>query len=377
MQYGTIICLDDSIDESQDGVEVIDSQDVVEVIDAQDECYHPDDDSQEVVEVIDFQLEDDGPGTATHMCGMNKAATATAGASTEMELAAKDHSDGVLRPLLLLHGMDDYDRKCGEGLNKIWKNVYAEARANAHGSNDLYVEALSSLGKLAKESTFPYISRHAFITSSLWMQLRLGVQVRSVQRHSLGEELMRWRTAPNQSVVARFELSHARIPEPNENPFTPTRTVNTTIPVVRSQEPVVDSRPVHASASHNRQAEELRQARLRRFDRSSSSPFTPSNQNRDVNEAPLSNRGGVRSSCSTTSAFDRKSTNGGGGSLVACDELGTWSCSACTFDNAPETTLCAMCATSRKDLVPQTGLTLVLTLTLTLTLDLRLTLDPV
>ena len=89
------------------------------------------------------------------------------------------HSIDGTHPLLILHGWDDYDRQFYQRLDKLWKVLYMcsseqmESRLNSH----------------IQESGLPFVRRRSLTRFTLWMQLTIGVQIRSVQMKRFADEI--------------------------------------------------------------------------------------------------------------------------------------------------------------------------------------------
>jgi len=88
-------------------------------------------------------------------------------------------------PLLILHGWDDYDRQFHHRLDKMWKEIYP----CTSDINDFYTESISRLNARIDESGFTFVRRRSLMRFTLWMQLTVDVQIRSVQRMQFADEI--------------------------------------------------------------------------------------------------------------------------------------------------------------------------------------------
>ena len=89
-----------------------------------------------------------------------------------------------LYPFLILHGWDEYDRQFHHRLDKMWKESTSE-----NHQNDFYTESICRLNARIQESGFIFVRRRTLMRFTLWMQLTVGVQIRSVQRVRFADEI--------------------------------------------------------------------------------------------------------------------------------------------------------------------------------------------
>lgn len=188
-----VICLDDS--DSEEVTELDDSHDTINLLD----------DSQESVNLLDDFQDDD----SVVLFDRDDRTTKETNVSAPLRNAVKDriyHINGAedsIYPLLILYGMDEYDRNFEKKVNDIWNKVYAEMPhdgLNQVNQRNLYDKATSYFEEAVKESFFPFVQRQTFMASSLWIQIKIGVQIRSVQERTIAEEIRRLLTdKPNRA----------------------------------------------------------------------------------------------------------------------------------------------------------------------------------
>ena len=117
-------------------------------------------------------------------------------------------------PLLIVHGWDDYDDKYCTNLNRLWQESYNDHHSsvdvnavNSTESSKLYENAVQSLRQMVNDDTqFPYLRRKTFISALLWIQLKLGVMVRTVPRNEFADDMKQlWttRSIDSQSFASR------------------------------------------------------------------------------------------------------------------------------------------------------------------------------
>ncbi len=148
-QDDSVMILDELQDESQDSIKIVDPIDDQE--DANRYITDTNDVPGERANVV--------PNRATDMC-----------------------------TLLLIKGWDDYEKKRSSVVDKFWQKVYSDYRSAltqnlipANTTSDPSTEVLDGL-KQAGVSAETYVRRRMFISVTLWMQVKLGVNVRTVER---------------------------------------------------------------------------------------------------------------------------------------------------------------------------------------------------
>jgi len=215
--------------------------------------------------------------------------------------------------------------------------------------NDLYTKSVTRLNDLLKESTFPFVRRGTLMRFTLWMQLIMGVHIRSVQRTRFADEIKRCLSQSENSAgsltispaastgsLIRSPATSARASTGHSTPVTSyTRKSGSRDQVSRRQNSVrsVDrKRP----ASINKESDLVRDARLKRFDNTCHKKGTWSCQrctleNNDDNKS-CSACGDV----SSTKQFP-----------MSVRAETTWSCPQCTFQNKADESNCSVCCASK------------------------------
>ena len=104
--------------------------------------------------------------------------------------ASEVTSNGVDKsnPLLILQGWDDYEVKFHKRLESTWRDVYLSATDSGH-MDDFYSTAVSRLNDKMRDSAYPFVSRRSLMRFTLWMQLVMRVQIRTVLRTRFSEEI--------------------------------------------------------------------------------------------------------------------------------------------------------------------------------------------
>lgn len=321
------IRLHESDDDSEDTINLLDdSQDSVILLD----------DSQDDDSIIVIDHDENAATTSNTMASLGK--------NKDDRMYEGNTLEELACTLLILHGMDDYDSKFEKKVNEIWNKVYTEVPHDVldpDNRSNLYDKAISNLRDSLQESSFPYIQRQSFMASSLWIQIKLGVQIRIVQDQILSEELKRLVT-DKVNRENSFSLRDV-LPRPIHNPSsTHTKTnhshqadrlrhsYSSPVDAHVSQEQVFTVAPStekRQPKTMSKDVETARLARLRRFDKC---PSTQVDQKRseDVWICPR---------CT----FENSSTDNKICSV--CGELRAWSCSVCTFENSPDVIVCVAC----------------------------------
>jgi ERCC4-type nuclease len=293
-------------------------------------------------------------------------------------------------PLLILHGWDEYDRQFYHRLDKMWKQIY-----DNHQTNDFYTESICRLNARIQESGFAFVRRRTLIRFTLWMQLAVGVQIRSVQQMRFSDEIKSYfcqsenssgalgssALSPGASATASASLGSHSTPVASSTQriggmdrvcrtaAMPTRLGLHTTPVASSTQRMVgtdqgyqravvstslESRltpaasPTYQTAvmlvekkyqtSSNKEIDLVRDARLRRFDKNSAD-----GQGRNVSAWPCPR-------CTWENNFFD-------GNCAICDYVSptklpsmavqVWSCCRCTCQNTIDRDSCSACDTPK------------------------------
>lgn len=138
-----------------------------------------------IAKMLQYSKEDSSLNKQPHVLRESSSSVSTSGNRTKRNANEMNtdrvalHSIDGTHPLLILHGWDDYDRQFYQRLDKLWKIFYMcsseqmESRLNSH----------------IQESGFPFVRRRSLTRFTLWMQLTIGVQIRSVQMKRFADEI--------------------------------------------------------------------------------------------------------------------------------------------------------------------------------------------
>lgn len=254
------------------------------------------------------------------------------------------HCTERVYPLLILHGWDDYDRQFHLRLDKMWKEICPCIRDNGQ-MNDIYTESVSRLKARIKDSGFALIRRRTLMRFTLWMQLAIGVQIRSVQRMRFADEIKSYfhqNETPLRAIRSLALSSGSSAPET-------TRLGPRLTPAATSTQRTVSRDRVFQSAamtvgknyptSSNRDIDSVREARLKRFDKNSS----------DRHELNPSTTWSCRECTFDNNLADRICAMCGSGDPARLPSMAVqmWSCFRCTFQNAIDYDVCSACDTPK------------------------------
>jgi len=206
---------------------------------------------------------------------------------------------------LILHCWGKYDQSVGQLLDKYWRNTFS----SHDGDFDEFSEkAVLNLTCVVLPSIFPIVHRKTLMVFELWLQLIVGVHVRSVQRLEFAIEIRnrlddstseKVASVPCRKLLVQCTPSQSSI---DKNISTPLR--NKFISKTSSK-PYIDELE---SSTRNKESDSIRRARLRRFEKPSPTP--PHVRANLLMEHRTSDR---------------------------------WSCADCTYLNAATNEFCAIC----------------------------------
>lgn len=183
---------------------------------------------------------------------------------------------------------------------------------------------------------------------TLWMQLILGVQIRSVQRTRFSDEIKELIGQNEDEVVFSTASGSVTTTSPTISARAATSRVHST-PSHRSSQRQNSMTPVDRKrpASNSKEYDSVREARLRRFDKPANLPVPSADflRNRPSWSCPqctLENRlaDEMCSACGGVSPMKRSSM---APSMAARVD---WSCPRCTFQNKANDSNCTVCSAS-------------------------------
>lgn len=277
-------------------------------------------------------------------------------AGTELLSTANVNDFQRVYPLLIVHGWDDYDRQFHHRIDKMWKEIYLST-SDSNRMNDFYTESISRLDARIQESGFAFVRRRTLIRFTLWMQLSLGVQIRSVQRMRFAEEIKshfrqrdNWLEgsvvqplafSPVTSAPASTSLKRHSTPVASSPIFNlgPTSTPNVSLTRRTSGSASMRGEKNYPTSS-SRDVSAVREARLKRFDNHSIERHETQNRSTwSCKECTYENNlvDGLCEMCGCVASARLSSTT-----------IRNWSCSRCTFQNTIDSDVCFACDTMNK-----------------------------
>eukprot|EP00956_Cyclotella_meneghiniana_P025439 scaffold53090_cov57-Cyclotella_meneghiniana.AAC.5 len=212
--------------------------------------------------------------------------------------------------ILIFHQLSQYENKLGKKLDATWRSAYLESDGVFGG---FYDKSLNKLNEYFETSAMPRVHGRTIATFSLWLQIIMGTQVRFVQGQNGVIEL--------RQKLDKMPLSKAGCVQSNSwmaddgapNNHSTSKTYTT--PLQASATSRSDwTAPRNKSLKISLPNDAIREARLRRFDRSVQSAST-------YDEGPTFD-----------GMYNKKapsSTN--------------WSCTQCTLENELHNNKCAAC----------------------------------
>lgn len=323
------------LNESQNDidVEVIDSDDEssVELLNAAPTCGDRDDvielnDSQDSIQIVDVQSSFPIQCMTQEQC-IDKILD---------ELKA-DCSD--THCLLMINDMENLEIKVLKDINEKWQECYRLYESQDPSS--FYDMAVTQLSEMKNSGGYPYLVSNSFMKVILWVQIKLGLRVRTVYRQKIVADLKdRWTMSSSKN---------AKLPNSEANDISSSRAVASN-PSATSQRSPTSHRHAPSTAtipySHSSTSKTMKclsekravaiEARLRRFRHSQQDTNTDSSWN--GREA-----GSIHSESPShyISKVAKITTN------VETRDSGEWKCDTCTYLNTASRTECEMCRCSR------------------------------
>lgn len=259
----------------------------------------------------------------------------------ESSLETKKH-------MLILREWSQYDDTFHKAIERAWKDVLAVASVTddyeSQQMNEIYAESVVKLETLVGNQDFPVIPRRHLLAFTLWMQLILGVQVRTVQRVEFADQIQRCLEKCGSSSVStsRFtpaphDTSRATSSRPRDEASV--SKVHLSVPAAASMKrpattvtkassfvPAADS--IKRPACLSLESDLIREARLKRFGQSSNSQSSSMQPHRKrYEQSPI-----VSSTAGSTKKWQCTQCTMKNDKEV-CDACEAWRCSACTYVN--------------------------------------------
>jgi len=272
-----------------------------------------DDDEIEVVDKLqEATIEIDDSDSDDSLSDLNKKKTAFNKRKSSIELSSQKSTESS-QPLIILNKWDEYEQKINKKVDSVWKNIYSTAVDN-NQRNEIYSNSITCLNDL-KSSAFPVVRRRTLMRFTLWLQLVMKVQLRSVVRSCFSEDIKR-RLGGGRSATT----STAATTQVSRNHTQHTALARTSFPSQHSMPhstPIATRPPRPTTMSRKPPPPPMtkeREARLRKFEKTTNTT------------------GAISSSVSAASASQRKRP-----------PSSSWACPTCTLENSLESTSCSAC----------------------------------
>ena len=204
--------------------------------------------------------------------------------------------------------------------------------------NDIYSQAVTRLTDMKRESTYPIVRRKSIQRLTLYLQLVMGVQIRLVMRQQFGLELKQ-RVAgqslnKSSSLAVSAHTSTSYTAPRSSTPVTSSYTNQSVaaMPSGRKRPP-----------STNKESDKVREARLRRFEKTPTPNITVSARKKPPTSSWHCKRCTLENSLDAATCL---ACNEGGpmkAASAAAKVQSTWACSKCTFANNHQSTHCSAC----------------------------------
>ncbi|KAL7463099.1 hypothetical protein ACHAXS_003481 [Conticribra weissflogii] len=224
---------------------------------------------------------------------------------------------------LIIHSWEKYDQSVGKLLDKCWRSTFS---ADDGDFGEFFENAVINLTGVIHSTKFPLIHRKTLMEFELWLQLIVGVHVRSVQ---LLESAIFVRNHHNDTAAKTIVSVPCRKEPPQFLQCSPSGAItkkSISTPLRNNVSPKKSSKTSYLTESwnkdkdiafmqpstNNEESDSIRQARLRRFDKAS-----PTQRQVSVNH------------------------------LVEHSTSDRWSCANCTYLNTTKDEFCAMCDAAR------------------------------
>ena len=251
--------------------------------------------------------------------------------------------------LLILREWSEYDNIFHKSIERAWKEMQAVANVTDDYESqqvDIYAESVVKLEDLVDNSDLPIVSRRHLMAFTLWLQLILGVQIRAVQRIEFANDIQRCLEKSGSSSVSTSRFTSSAAPN-----LSISRTTNRSrdeasmskaspsVPAVASMKrpttAVTKASPVaSAAASMKRPAATSLESDLIREARLKR--FSQSSSYQSSSAQPQ----GKRYKTSPIASSTANSTNSWECTVCTmkndkevCDACAAWRCSTCTYVN--------------------------------------------
>jgi ERCC4-type nuclease len=274
-------------------------------------------------------------------------------------------------PLLIIHRWGEHDKDFYDKFNAVWQGLYRKTLNRAAPvADDLYDEAVRQLSQLVCKDDFPFIPRQIMSFVMLWLQIKLGIQVRIVTTNSQADHIKNlWsqkqhhpgiRTQSNsvKSGIRQTERGKRKLDFSNPSPIDKSKGTSFNSP--RCNKNLIDERPKKSRRALNSEKSATTEARLRRFQKEDASSKVPPSNARIQNDFLDSEQssGWTCFKCTLEngdydevclmceqSRNSNKSIPPSHHTLKTCNETkkSSWSCPQCTFENSIESAQCLLC----------------------------------
>jgi ERCC4-type nuclease len=407
------ICIDDDSNSDESIIELNESQDTVDLLACNAEDYDQDvfvlEDSQDSIQILtpidestrkapaslkgdnncsddDIVILDDAQNTNEILLYESNTTKDSSLGTNSITAGDVINYDAALERsiLLILHGLEDYDEKFNADVNRVWQNCYRNHCTFATTCTRTGTISGNSFSKYKGEiqhllenqqdrPQFSYLRRKEFISVLLWMQVKHGVNVRTVPpRTAVTTELEHLWTSTDveSSQGSANQIISATIPvssSSGSSQGSSKRIISATIPA----SPIVPVNSIQTSAksaarkpppnsSSKRAAAHQSPARVKASGPITSSQMSAISAARDPLSRPSSERaarllrfGGVAENRAQTLRVTNQTSKA---KIVrSAPRINSpptsdnkWSCTKCTFENIVGETVCGACGNERK-----------------------------
>ena len=252
----------------------------------------------------------------------------------------KSNSNGT-SSILIFHSLDKYEEKFGKHIEKIWRETFLQTDGNP---NEIFNNALEKLNRSKEVSLFPHVHGRTISSFSLWLQIVMGLQVKFVQGGYCVAEL-RQKLGSKQAHAANSNPTALPSggPKSKMDFITTSRNSGFDPTLYLTPQKSHSNLTVSKPSSSN---DAVREARLRRFDKSEPTKSTAShNRVQSLRESGPIFPDTDKWSCSKCT-FENELHFG---KCAVCGNKSSeeWSCTQCTYKNSPSVTICGACDHAR------------------------------